>query len=96
MKSNIIYHKYSQQYAQLLNQFFKYIITHKVDFLDILPKESNIVIFDEKNPDLSSYSNLVLKNLLKKNTQNILEVRKTDQRGLPWKVSTPLNFISPA
>jgi len=94
MINKITYHKHIDKYLELLEQFSNYITVHKLDKMGELPKESTIVLFDEKDIDFSAYSNLVLKNLLKKKTKNILEVRKTGIKELPWKISTPINITA--
>ena len=94
MTKKTIYYKFSDRYLDLLNEFFNYLTIYKLEVLETFPKESNIVIFDEKDRGFSSYSNKVLKNLLKSKAPHILEVRKTWQKGFPWKVSRPINFVA--
>lgn len=86
--------KFDQKYLDLLNQFFSYMTIYKLSKFDRLPKKSNIVIFDDNDTEFSFYSEQLLTKLLKNNTNNVFEVRKTGIKSLPWKISQPINIIS--
>jgi len=93
MKKQLIYHKHTEKYLRLTEMFSNYITSYKLDKLSHLPQSSTIVIFDDTDKTLSDYSNYVLKRLLKAKTKNIYEVRKTGSKNMPWKISTPVNFV---
>lgn len=88
-------YKYNQKYLDLIDQFFSYMTIYKLDRFSKLPKKSNIIIFDDSDIDFSFHSEQMLSKLLKKNTSNVFEVRKTGVKSFPWKISQPINILTP-
>lgn len=94
MTNKTIYHKHINKYLELFNQFSNYMTLYKLDKLDKLPQEANIVIFDDTDEKLSSYSTYLLKRMMESKTPNIIQVRKTGEKDLPWQLSTPINLTA--
>lgn len=92
MTNKTVYFKHSEKYLKLVGQFFNYVSLYKLDTLTNLPKEANIVVFDENDKELSTYSYYLLKKLMVNKTPNIVQVRKTGEKKLPWEISIPINL----
>ncbi len=86
--------KFNQKYLELLEQFFSYMTIYRLNKFSMIPKKSNIVIFDDQDSDFSYYSEQILSKLLKSNVSNVFEVRKTGVKSIPWKISQPVNILT--
>ncbi len=86
--------KYSKKNLLLLEQFFSYMTIYRLDKFNKFPRKSNIVIFDDSDPEYSYYSEQMLAKLLRKKADNVFEVRKTGVKKLPWKISQPINILT--
>ncbi|HVA96486.1 MAG TPA: DUF5647 family protein [Candidatus Acidoferrales bacterium] len=92
MTNKTVYYKHSKKYLSLVGQFLNYLTLYKLDYLTNLPKEANLVVFDENDKELTSYSYYLLKKMMENKTPNIVEVRKTGEKKLPWEISMPINL----